>query len=88
MSATCPIDQAFDPRRRLVEKARRAPDRPLGLEMLAERCGTLRDRELVAIPVACASRRPNSARSRTDLALASVAIPPHHPPYDLRSTIR
>ena len=39
-----------------LEKARRAPDRPLGLEMLAERCGALRDRELVAVPVTCASR--------------------------------
>lgn len=39
-----------------LEKARRAPDRPLGLELLAERCGALRDRDLVAVPVACASR--------------------------------
>lgn len=39
-----------------LEKARRAPDRPLGLELLAERCGAVRDRDLVAVPVACASQ--------------------------------
>ena len=48
MPARAPLFQALG-------KARRDRSRPLGLELPAERRGALRDRDLVAVPVSCAS---------------------------------
>jgi hypothetical protein len=39
-------------------RERRGVAHPLGLEQLVERCGVLRDGDLVAVPVACGGAPP------------------------------